>query len=104
MKHLEKYGITIEIINSLGYKQNILGNEDIGYYEFVADWDLGAKKHKIKGYNQPLCNDMRFINIYVKDENDYIDIGIRCDGKSRNLFNGVIQSVDDLKTIIRLID
>lgn len=96
--------LTEEFFNNLGYVK-VSDDGQCAKYQSTNK----AIKHVISGYNQPLWNGQRTIafnrQYFVKEGvTQYMHLGIKCDGDTRTLFNGVIQTKEDLLSIIKLVD
>lgn len=73
-----------------------------GYLAFVSDGNI-ARKHKRKGFNQLLGQGQRIININT-NESGYFYIGIKCDGGTRTLFDGICSTEEEFQQLLTLID
>lgn len=102
--------LTDEFFGELGY---ILVKHDLNEYNEIqcSTYHSTPKhiKHKITGHNQSCGHGQRVIQFnreYFVKENaiPHIYFGIRDDGNTRTIFDGVVTSKQDILDIIRLVD
>lgn len=90
----------ISTLEEFGYIST--NNKILPYLEFIST--NKSKLHLNTKYEQLLGNGQRIINVNCEQLNiqNYVYFGIKEDGGTRTSFNGVIKSIDQLKTLLEI--
>jgi len=87
----------------LGYK--LISDKD-GYLKYASSWELKALHRKGRKHEQLLGDEKRFIyfNLTFSPDEEIVFCGIKEDGDSRTVYNGVLAEKSQLELILNLVE